>query len=93
MTLTFTTFVLFQLFNVFNARSERHSVLGRHMFNNRLLWLAVLGVLVLQVVALGWQPARDLFHTIELSLADWGVAVAVAASVMVMEELRKLVTR
>jgi hypothetical protein len=30
------------------------------------------------------------FDTVGLSLADWGIAFAVAASVLLLEELRKL---
>jgi Ca2+-transporting ATPase len=93
LTLTFTTFVLFQVFNVFNSRNETDSSLNRSLFANRMLWLAIMGVVTLQVVAVTWKPAQTLFHTTTLSPADWGLAVAVSASVLLMEEFRKWIVR
>jgi Ca2+-transporting ATPase len=92
-TLTFTTFVLFQFFNVFNARAEKGSAFSRHFFSNRALWLALFGVISLQLTAVYWPPAQAVFKTTALSLEDWGVAVAVASSVLLLEELRKLMLR
>jgi len=92
-TLAFTTFVLFQVFNIFNARAERGSALSRDFLANRWLWLALAGVLALQVLAVHWEPAQAIFRTTDLSLADWGLAVVVAASVLALEEARKLVGR
>lgn len=89
-TLAFTTFVLFQLFNVFNARFERGTALGRHALANWRLWVALLVVAGLQVAIVHVPPLQTLLDTTALSPADWGLAVAVAASVLVLEELRKL---
>ena len=92
-TLTFTTFVLFQFFNVFNARAEKGSAFTRHFFSNRALWLALLGVISLQLTAVYWPPAQAVFKTTALSLQDWALAVAVASSVLLLEEARKLLLR
>jgi len=93
LTLAFTTFVLFQFFNVFNARAEHHSAFNRQFFANRNLWLSLIGVVGLQVLVVHWQPAQSIFHTVDLSLADWGLATLVASSVLVFDEARKLVIR
>ena len=93
LTLTFTTFVFFQLFNVLNSRNETDSVLNRDFFANRMLWLAIVGVIAMQVVAVTWKPAQIIFHTMTLSLADWGLAVVVSASIIVVEEVRKWIAR
>ena len=90
-TLAFTTFVLFQVFNVFNARSGSDSAFTSYLFTNRNLWLALVGVLSLQVVAVHWPPAQTVFSTTALSLGDWLLALLVAASILVIEEVRKLV--
>jgi Ca2+-transporting ATPase len=92
LTLAFTTFVLFQFFNVFNARAEVGSTFTQHFFRNHLLWLALVGVLLMQLVVVYWPPAQAVFQTQPLSLTDWGVAVAVASSVLVLEELSKLIS-
>ncbi len=92
-TLAFTTFVLFQFFNVFNARAETGSAFTRQFFSNRPLWLALLGVLVLQAVTIHWPPAQAVFRTTALTPREWGLALAVASSVLLVEEARKLVVR
>jgi outer membrane protein OmpA-like peptidoglycan-associated protein len=38
-----------------------------------------------------WGPAQAVFNTTDLSLGDWGLALAVASSVLLLDELRKLV--
>ncbi|MDZ7809458.1 MAG: cation-translocating P-type ATPase C-terminal domain-containing protein [Arhodomonas sp.] len=93
LTLAFTTFVLFQLFNALNARAGTGSALSRYLFTNGRLWGALAGVLALQVTAVQWPPAQAVFGTTALTAGQWGLAAAVAASVLVLEELRKLVLR
>jgi len=90
LTLAFTTFVLFQFFNVFNARREQHSAFNRQFFRNRWLWLSLVVVVTLQVVVVHWAPAQSIFDTTDLTLADWGLATAVASSVLLLDEARKL---
>jgi Ca2+-transporting ATPase len=89
-TLAFTTFVLFQVFNVFNARSEKGTTFNQHFCANRYLWLAIFGVLLLQILVIYWPPAQLIFHTTALTPLDWLIAASVASSVLVFEELRKL---
>ena len=89
-TLAFTTFVLFQVFNVFNARAEKGSTFNRNFFANRMLWLAIAGVILLQILVIHWPPAQAIFHTTALTQLEWLIAAGVAASVLILEELRKL---
>jgi Ca2+-transporting ATPase len=90
VTLAFTTFVLFQFFNVFNARVENGSAFNRHFFANPMLWWSLVGVLALQVAAVHWGPLQAVFQTTALSPFDWLIAFAVASSVLLLEEARKL---
>ena len=90
LTLAFTTFVLFQFFNVFNVRSETGSAFNAYFFNNRMLWISLVCTLVLQAVAVHWTPASDIFGTTGMAWADWGIAIGVASSVLLLEEARKL---
>lgn len=93
LTLAFTTFVLFQFFNVFNARAEHGTAFNRQFFANGKLWASLIGVVGLQVVVVHWGPAQAIFSTVALSLSDWGLAALVAASVLLLEEVRKLAVR
>ncbi len=88
--MAFTTFVLFQVFNAFNARVTKRSIFNSNFFRNRMLWMALAGVLILQVLAVEWPPAQGIFKVERLALNDWLLATAVASSVVVLEESRKL---
>lgn len=88
--MAFTTFVLFQVFNAFNARVGKRSTFNANFFRNRMLWLALFSVVVLQVLAVEWPPAQGIFKVERLTLADWIIATAIASSVLVLEESRKL---
>ena len=91
--MAFTTFVLFQVFNVFNARTEDGTVFSRSQFRNGKLWAALTVVVGLQVLAVHVDPVQEVFGTADLTAADWLLVVAVASTVLWVEELRKLVTR
>ncbi len=93
LTLAFTTFVLFQLFNVFNARNETGSAFNAQLFGNRMLWISLGGVLLLQMLATHWEPASHLFGTTGMEWADWRIAAGVASSILLLEEARKLSQR
>ena len=88
--MAFTTFVLFQFFNVFNARSEKGSAFNARFFDNPMLWLSLFGALALQVVAVHWAPASNLFGTTGMAWQDWGIAIGVASMVLLLEQTRKL---
>ncbi|MGA8995016.1 MAG: HAD-IC family P-type ATPase [Nocardioidaceae bacterium] len=91
--LAFTTFVLFQVFNVLNARNEHGSALGRHTLTNYRLWCALAVVVAMQVAVVELPALQPLFSTTELSAGGWAVAVVVAFSILLLEELRKTAAR
>ena len=93
LTLAFTTFVLFQFFNVFNARAEHHSAFNRQFFSNGKLWTALATVVGLQALVVHWTPAQAIFDTTALSAEDWALAFAVASSILLLDEGRKLMVK
>jgi Ca2+-transporting ATPase len=92
-TLAFSTFVLFQFFNIFNARAEFGSVFNASLFRNVRLWGAIVAVLLLQLLVVHWRPAQQVFATTDLLPKDWALAFAVASSVLLLDEGRKLLQR
>ena len=90
-TLAFTTFVFFQFFNAFNARFEYRTAFNAQFFTNRPMWASLIGVALLQVLGLIWEPAREVFHTTALDSTDWAVSIGVASSILLIEEIRKLI--
>jgi Ca2+-transporting ATPase len=93
ITLAFTTFVLYQFFNAVNARVETTTVFSRHTLTNGKLWAALAGVFVLQVAAVHLSPLQAIVDTVPLGVGHWLLAGATASSVLVVEELRKLIVR
>jgi len=88
----FTVLVLAQLFNCFNARSETRSAF-HGLFANRWLWATVALSAVLQVAVVHLGFLNRAFGTAPLSLAQWGVCIAMASGVLWFSELRKWALR
>ena len=92
-TLAFTTFVFFQIFNILNVRSERGSVFSRATFSNRSIWLALGAVVIVQIAVINNGFLQSIFDTTALTLGHWAAAVAIASTILWVEELRKLIAR
>jgi len=76
-TVTVNTLVMFEIFYVFNSRYLYHSVLNLHgLFGNRLVWLAILLIIILQTAFTYWQPMQVLFGTVALDAHTWQMIVA-----------------
>ncbi len=91
-TMAFNTFVLFQFFNILNARHDTRTILRRSTLSNYWLWLSLSAVIALQVGVTHLGPVQRLFDTTSISLSQWLVCIAVASSVLVVEETRKFVS-
>jgi P-type Ca2+ transporter type 2C len=91
LSLAFTTFVLFQFFNVLNARAGSHTIFSSETLTNAKLGIALLCVVILQIIVVHWGPAQGIFNTTDLSGGEWLLALGVASSVLILEELRKWV--
>lgn len=88
----FTTLVFAQLFNAFNSRSESISAF-RHPFTNAWLWGSVALAVGLQIAVVHLPLLQTAFGTEPLDLTHWGVAVAMASTVLWSDELRKAALR
>ena len=92
-TMAFNTFVLFQFFNILNVRSDTHSVFSRATLHNRWLWTSLAAVAALQVGVTHLGPLQRLFDTTSITAGQWAICAAVASSILVLEEARKLIMR
>jgi len=93
-TVTVNTLVVFEMFYVFNSRYLYHSVLNLHgLLGNRLVWLAILLLIVFQMAFTYWQPMQVLFGTVDLNAHTWRMIVAVASSVFILVEIEKFFIR
>ncbi len=92
-TISLTLLAVFQWFNAWNCRSERLSITQMNPFSNLFL-VGVTGIVIaLQIGALYTAIGQKLLHTVPLSLLEWGMIIAIASSIIVVEEARKAVFR
>ena len=92
-TMAFTTFVLFQFVNAVNARLEHTTVFVRHTLRNGKLWVALAGVLGLQILAVHVPVVGGIVDVVPLDLGQWLVAAGIASTLLLVEELRKALVR
>jgi Ca2+-transporting ATPase len=92
-TMAFHTFVLFQFFNILNSRHDTRTAFHRDTLANRWLWIALAGVALLQVAVSHLGVMRRLFDTVPISATQWLLCIAIASSVLWVEEVRKLIAR
>ena len=99
-TMTLSVFIMFQLFNVMNCRSQDESIFSLGVFSNKAINIAFLvsfGLLLFFVQLADFTipftsfEIGGLLSTKVLSINDWGIIIAVAALVVVIEEFRKLI--
>jgi Ca2+-transporting ATPase len=92
-TMGLTTFSIFNLFLSFTVRSELQSVFSLDTFDDRR-FLTTSGMSVAAIVlATEFGPFQRMLHTSHMNLGQWLVCTLVAASVIVVSELRKVVLR
>lgn len=92
-TMTLITMAMFQWFNAWNCRSATQSLFTCGFFVNRWLLVATIFVLFLQGCLLYVPFMQYVFKTVPLSLHDWIIVIGVSSSIVVVEEVRKLVVR
>lgn len=90
-TVLFTLFVLFQLFNAFNCRELDDTAMFKNLLKNKLMLGVFLLVLILQFIITQFGGA--VFETVALSAAMWGKMMLTAFTVIILDEVIKLVKR
>ena len=99
-TMTLSVFIMFQLFNVMNCRSQEESIFLIGVFSNKAINIAFLVSFALLLFFVQLADFTIPFTSFEiggllstkvLSLNDWGIIMAVAILVVVIEEFRKFI--
>ncbi len=93
VTFSLTTMAVFQWFNVYNCRSETKSIFQTNPFSNKYLLAATVLVIGLQLLAVYNPTMQNIFHTTALTFREWMIIIPIGASIIVVEEIRKLITR
>ena len=88
-TIAVTTIILFQCFYLANCRSLRYSFLSVGAFTNKMFYVGVALVLILQAVFIYLPPANDLFGSAPLNLNAWLKALGVSVIILPTISLEK----
>jgi len=92
-TMAFVTFVFYQFFNILNSRNETGSVFARWTFTNWRLWVALGLAALFQYFVTVIGPLQSLFMTTPISPIQWLVCAVTGSSVVIVEEIRKIIAR
>ncbi len=92
MTMAFLTMSMCEIFHSFNLRSARKSVLSLRS-QNKILWAAMLGSLLLTTALLEIPFLADAFGFAHIGWTEYGIAIALAILVIPVVELVKLIQR
>ena len=92
-TVALTVLAAFQWFNAWNCRSEDRSLFRSDLFSNRALVAATIAIVTLQLGAIYLPFAHGVLHTTALSIRDWVIIIAVASTILLVEEVRKFFRR
>ncbi|MDP2736627.1 MAG: HAD-IC family P-type ATPase [bacterium] len=92
-TISLTTLAVFQWFNAWNCRSEEKSIFQMNPFTNKFLIGATLIVISLQLLVVYNPVMQKIMRTVPLELSDWLIIIPVAATIIVVEEVRKFFYR
>lgn len=92
-TISLTTLAAFQWFNAWNCRSHINSIFSSKPFSNKFLVGATGIVIGLQLLAVYNPFFQKVLRTVPLNGKDWLIIIAVAFSIIVVEEFRKSLYR
>ncbi len=92
-TISLTTLAVFQWFNAWNCRHESKSIFQINPFSNITLIGATFVVIILQITAVYAPWMQKILRTTSLNSTEWVMIILVAASIIVVEEIRKFIYR
>lgn len=92
-TISLTTLAVFQWFNAWNCRHESKSIFQMNPFSNKFLVGATMTIICLQLLVVYNPTMQKLLKTTSLELSEWLIIVPIAASIVLVEEIRKFFYR
>lgn len=92
-TVAFVLLVLIQMFHAFNSRSLTNSLFKLGLFSNRYLWGAIMISLLLCISVTELPFLQNLLHTSSLTAFEWLFITVLAASVILVDEIKKIFLR
>ena len=92
-TMGLTTFSIMHLFYALETSNAQRTLFSSELIENPVL-LRMAGLSVLTIfLATSFGPLQRLLETIDLTVEQWAVCIAGAATIIVIEEVRKFISR
>jgi Ca2+-transporting ATPase len=92
-TMGLVTFSLFHLFYSLETSNEERTLFSSELLENPILVKTSLVSALTIFLATAFGPLQRILDTAELSIDQWAVCIVVAASIIVVAEVRKLIRR
>jgi Ca2+-transporting ATPase len=92
-TLAFTALAFYQIVNAINCRSRNQSIFQLGFRSNISIAIGLLISVSLQVLAVQVSFMNAILGTVPLSFVDWLIIIAGALSLLIADEIRKIVLR
>ena len=92
-TISLTTLAVFQWFNAWNCRHESKSIFQMNPFSNKFLVGATLIIISLQLLVIYNPLMQKFLRTTPLEFSEWLIIIPIAASIVLVEEIRKFFYR
>ncbi|PIP55645.1 MAG: ATPase [Candidatus Zambryskibacteria bacterium CG_4_9_14_3_um_filter_42_9] len=93
MTMALTLLAVFQWFNAWNSRSETESIFSMNPWGNKFLIAGTFVAFLFQLLAVYHPFFQTFLRTVPLGFSDWLIIITLATSIILVEEMRKLVNR
>jgi Ca2+-transporting ATPase len=90
-TIALTLLAVYQWFNAFNCRSDSKSIFKMNLLSNLYLMVALVCVVILQFIAVYNPWFNKFLDTTPISTYEWLVVVIVGLSIILFDEIYKLI--
>ena len=92
-TMALVTFSLFHLFFSLETADENRTIFSSELLENTALLKASAASLLSVFLATTFGPLQRILDTVEITVEQWAICIAVAASIIVVAEIRKFLRR
>ncbi len=91
-TIAVNTIVMIELFYLFNCRSLTKSILRIGFFSNKLIFLGVAVMILLQITFTYVPTMNEIFHSHPIGIESWMKIIGVSLVVFIIIELKKFIS-
>ncbi len=90
-TVSFSMLIVFQMIMALNIRKEEHSLIGKELFRNPYLLLAITTSVLLHLAVVYIPFLQPFFHTKSLKISDWIIIITLGSVLIFIDETRTFI--